>query len=56
MIMRDSPKERGNGVLPVTVYLPKEIHREVRKAARQNRRSMSAQIVILVENIVRGQA
>jgi len=48
--MKDKQKDK-NGVLPVTVYLPLEIHREVQKAAKQNRRSMSAQIVTIVENI-----
>ena len=49
MTMKDKDK---SGVLPVTVYLPLEIHREIQKAAKQNRRSMSAQIVTIVEDII----
>lgn len=51
MTMKDSQREKS-GVMPVTVYLPREIHREIQKAAKQGRRSMSAQIVTIVENTV----
>ncbi len=46
-------KEKVRGARAVTVYLPVEIHREVQKAAKQGRRSMSAQIVTIVEGIVK---
>ena len=46
-------KEKVRGARAVTVYLPLGIHREIQKAAKQGRRSMSAQIVTIVENIIK---
>jgi hypothetical protein len=40
----------------LTVYLPKEIHQEIRKAAKRDRHSMSTQIVIIIEEIMKEAA
>ncbi len=50
MTMKD--KQRRGEVKPITVYLPKDIHREVERAAKEGHRSLSAQVVSIVEQIV----
>lgn len=45
-------KQRGEGLVPLSVYVPKELKDKIEKLAVKERRSLSNQTVLLLESAV----
>ena len=48
------PKQSSDELMAVSVYMPKELHKKILDAAQSERRSISSQIVVLLEKTVKG--